>query len=133
MGNRAGETIGQRLRRLREERGLTQRQLSAKGASSAYISRIELEQRSPSMKALRLLAPKLGVSPEYLETGQKPKKPKELKLEELMEKIHDLFPEEPVLLLSRGHDPNLPLSHPRALRIGISDVIHTSDSTAKKN
>jgi transcriptional regulator with XRE-family HTH domain len=63
------ETVGQRLRRLRLERGLSQRDLSSPGVSYAYISRIEAGARRPSVKALRMLARKLGVSAEYLETG----------------------------------------------------------------
>ncbi|MDX6513512.1 MAG: hypothetical protein QOE36_3016 [Gaiellaceae bacterium] len=63
------ESIGQRLRRLRLERGLSQRELAAPGVSYAYISRIEAGTRQPSVKALRKLARKLGISPEYLETG----------------------------------------------------------------
>ena len=63
------ETIGQRLRRLRLERGLSQRELASPGVSYAYISRIEAGARRPSVKALRMLASKLGVSAEYLETG----------------------------------------------------------------
>ncbi|MDQ2983929.1 MAG: tetratricopeptide repeat protein [Actinomycetota bacterium] len=63
------ETIGQRLKRLRLERGLSQRELAGPGVSYAYISRIEAGARRPSVKALRTLAPKLGVSVEYLETG----------------------------------------------------------------
>src|SRR5205807_2295582 len=63
------ETIGQRLRRLRTERRLSQRELSSPGVSYAYISRIEAGTRQPSVKALRMLARKLGVSAEYLETG----------------------------------------------------------------
>ena len=63
------ETIGQRLRRLRLERGYSQRELSGPGVSYAYISRIEAGARRPSVKALRVLARKLGVSAEYLETG----------------------------------------------------------------
>lgn len=65
----AAETIGQRLRRLRTERRLSQRELSSPGVSYAYISRIEAGTRQPSVKALRRLARKLGVTPEYLETG----------------------------------------------------------------
>jgi transcriptional regulator with XRE-family HTH domain len=65
----AAETIGQRLRRLRTERRLSQRELSSPGVSYAYISRIEAGTRQPSVKALRMLARKLGVSAEYLETG----------------------------------------------------------------
>lgn len=63
------ESIGVRLRRLRLERSLSQRELSAPGVSYAYISRIEAGTRQPSVKALRKLAAKLGVSTEYLETG----------------------------------------------------------------
>jgi tetratricopeptide (TPR) repeat protein len=63
------ETIGQRLRRLRLERGFSQRELAAPGISYAYISRIEGGARRPSVKALRMLARKLGVSADYLETG----------------------------------------------------------------
>ena len=63
------ETIGQRLRRLRTERRLSQRELSSPGVSYAYISRIEAGTRQPSVKALRMLARKLGVSAGYLETG----------------------------------------------------------------
>ena len=69
MPTDAPEPIGVRLRRLRLARGLSQRELAAPGVSYAYISRIEAGTRRPSVKALRMLARKLGVSPEYLETG----------------------------------------------------------------
>lgn len=63
------ESIGRRLRRLRLERSLSQRELASPGVSYAYISRIEAGARRPSVKALRQLARRLGVSVEYLETG----------------------------------------------------------------
>jgi len=63
------ETIGQRLKRLRLERGLSQRELASPGVSYAYISRIEGGQRRPSLRAIRMLARALGVSAQYLETG----------------------------------------------------------------
>jgi len=63
------ESIGARLRRLRLARGLSQRQLASHGVSYAYISRIESGQRTPSVRAIRLLARRLGVTPEYLESG----------------------------------------------------------------
>src|SRR5438094_4780081 len=70
IGSETGpESIGERLRRLRLERGFSQRDLSSPGVSYAYISRIEAGARRPSVKALRQLARKLGVSVEYLETG----------------------------------------------------------------
>jgi len=65
----ANETIGRRLRRLRKERGLAQRELIGPGVSHAYVSRIEADLRTPSVKAIRKLAAKLGVSPDYLERG----------------------------------------------------------------
>ena len=65
----SAESIGARLRRLRLERGLSQRQLGSRGVSYAYVSRIESGQRTPSVRAIRLLARRLGVTPEYLETG----------------------------------------------------------------
>jgi transcriptional regulator with XRE-family HTH domain len=81
----AGETIGKRLKRLRLERGLSQRELAAPGVSYAYISRIEAGTRQPSVKALRRLAAKLDVSAEYLETGSQlaPDEQRELLLSDL--------------------------------------------------
>jgi transcriptional regulator with XRE-family HTH domain len=81
----AGETIGQRLKRLRLDRGLSQRELAAPGVSYAYISRIEAGTRQPSVKALRRLAAKLGVTADYLETGSDldPSHERELKLTDL--------------------------------------------------
>lgn len=67
---RAEESIGERLYRLRRERGLVQQQLAGSGLSTAQISRIEAGKRQPSVRAIRLLARELHVSPEYLETGR---------------------------------------------------------------
>jgi tetratricopeptide (TPR) repeat protein len=63
------ESIARRLRRLRLERGLSQRELAEPGVTAAYISRIEAGARQPSVKVVRMLAPRLGVSEDYLETG----------------------------------------------------------------
>jgi tetratricopeptide (TPR) repeat protein len=81
----AGETIGQRLKRLRLDRGLSQRELAAPGVSYAYISRIEAGTRQPSVKALRRLAAKLEVSADYLETGSQidPAADREIRLSDL--------------------------------------------------
>ncbi len=68
----AQETIGERLRRLREERGLTQRDIATAGVSAQYISKVERGQRTASVKALRKLASSLGVSWQFLETGHDP-------------------------------------------------------------
>lgn len=65
------ESIGQRIARLRNERGLSQRQL-AEGldrVSYAFISRIENDDRRASDRTLRQIAKKLGTTPLFLETG----------------------------------------------------------------
>jgi transcriptional regulator with XRE-family HTH domain len=64
------EGIGARVKRLRLDRELSQRDLSSPGISYAYISRIEAGARTPSVKALRRIAGKLGVTVELLETGE---------------------------------------------------------------
>jgi transcriptional regulator with XRE-family HTH domain len=72
MAMSGSETVGERLRRLRTARGFSQRQISSPGVSYAYISRIEAGTRTPSVKALRMLAGRLGVPEEYLEYGEQP-------------------------------------------------------------
>lgn len=64
------ETIGERIRARRKELGISQRGLSAKGMSSAYVSRIEAGDRRPSIRALRLIAGKLQTTTHWLETGE---------------------------------------------------------------
>lgn len=63
-------TIGDRIRSRRLELGLSQRDLACDGVTYAYISRLEANARTPSVKALRKLAAKLGVFVHWLETGQ---------------------------------------------------------------
>jgi transcriptional regulator with XRE-family HTH domain len=67
--SRGEETVGERVRRLRVEKGLTQGALSSPGLTDAQISRIESGKRQPSLRAIRRIARKLGVSLDYLETG----------------------------------------------------------------
>lgn len=62
--------VGTRIRQLREQRGMSQRELASPGVSYAYVSRIEHGQRTPSLPALAELAETLGVSPVYLATGR---------------------------------------------------------------
>ena len=65
----SAESIGARINRLRKDKGLTQNALTGPGVTAAQISRIESGKRQPSVKAIRRIARKLQVSPEYLETG----------------------------------------------------------------
>lgn len=63
------ETIGHRIRRVRLERGLSQRDIASDGVTFAYVSRIETEDRTPSLHALIKIAEKLNVTALYLLTG----------------------------------------------------------------
>ena len=111
------ESIGARLRRLRLERGLSQREIASKGVSFTYISRIESGQRQPSVKALRMLAGRLGVSAEFLDTGEelRPENEWELRLgeAELELRLDDPASEAP----ADRKSTRLNSSHSRAYRM----------------
>lgn len=62
--------IGKRIAELREQRGLSQRQLAGDGCNNAYISVLEKGARSPSLDTLAYLAARLGTSARYLRCGQ---------------------------------------------------------------
>ncbi len=62
--------VGERLKSAREAAGLSQRQLAFQGCSPAYISRIEAGDRIPSLQLLRELGRRLGVTEDYLATGE---------------------------------------------------------------
>lgn len=61
--------VGARLKAARHAAGLTQRDLSFEGCTSAYVSRIEAGARIPSLQVLREFAKRLNVSADYLATG----------------------------------------------------------------
>jgi transcriptional regulator with XRE-family HTH domain len=117
----AGETIGERLKRLRLEKGFSQRELAAPGVSYAYISRIEAGSRQPSVKALRRLAAKLGVSADYLETGSDvdPRAARELRLMDLE------------LAIRLGEDEGAEQALEEAIRESLADGDRPSASRAR--
>lgn len=63
--------VGERVRRLRIEKGLTQAQLGDP-YSAAFVSQIETGRRVPSLDKLTLFAKRLGVSVQELATGVAP-------------------------------------------------------------
>jgi transcriptional regulator with XRE-family HTH domain len=65
-------TLGQRLRALRLERGLSQAELAGDLVSPSYVSLIESDRRSPDRDVLDGLARRLGCSAFYLESGVAP-------------------------------------------------------------
>jgi transcriptional regulator with XRE-family HTH domain len=75
-----GSTLGQRLRALRIERGLSQAELAGDLVSPSYVSLIEAGRRSPEREVLEGLARKLGCSPILLESGIAPEEINEQRL-----------------------------------------------------
>ncbi|MER6243738.1 helix-turn-helix domain-containing protein [Streptomyces griseorubiginosus] len=65
-------TLGQRLRTLRRERGLSQTDLAGGAVSASYVSLIESDRRTPEPPVVELLAERLGTTVEYLLTGRDP-------------------------------------------------------------
>jgi tetratricopeptide (TPR) repeat protein len=72
-------SLGQRLRDLRERKGLSQAQLAFPELSDSYVSLIESDKRMPAPVVIELLARKLGCSPSYLECGVTENTVKELR------------------------------------------------------
>jgi transcriptional regulator with XRE-family HTH domain len=67
----AVEVMNSNIRRLRELRALSQRELAARARLSVTtVNRIETMQRRPMPKTVRKLAGALGVTPEELLTEQ---------------------------------------------------------------
>jgi transcriptional regulator with XRE-family HTH domain len=73
-------TLGQRLRALRIERGLSQAELAGDLVSPSYVSLIESDRRSPEHEVLEGLAGTLGCSACFLETGVAPEELTEQRL-----------------------------------------------------
>jgi transcriptional regulator with XRE-family HTH domain len=66
-------TIGSRLRRLRQERSITQSQLAKLiGVRQSHISKIENNRSSVSIETLEKIANALGVSPGKFIDGDPP-------------------------------------------------------------
>ena len=65
----AQEQLGERLRRLRTEVGLTQTELAGGRFTKEYVSQIELGKTRPTADTVDWLAERLGVEPSFLVSG----------------------------------------------------------------
>ena len=75
-------TVGERIRVLREELGLSQARLvEGLNIVPAYISLIENGRRQPKERVLELLADRLGTTAEYLITGRGGRHENEMRLD----------------------------------------------------
>ncbi|MEV1174926.1 helix-turn-helix transcriptional regulator [Nonomuraea sp. NPDC049784] len=76
------ETLGQRLRGLRAEAGLSQGKLAqAVGLSDSYVSYLESGNRRPSSAVLHRLAAYFDVDPVYLRHGIAPQRARQAHLD----------------------------------------------------
>lgn len=75
------ETLGQRIRRVRRDRGLSLAGVGRTDFTRAFLSQVELGHAQPSMRVLRLIASRLGTQVEYLLEGQDAGIERELALE----------------------------------------------------
>jgi transcriptional regulator with XRE-family HTH domain len=85
------ETLGQRIRRLRHDRGMSLAKVSGGDFSRAFLNQVELGRSQPSTRVLRVIAGRLGTEVDYLLEGRLPAMERELALEKAR------------VLVARGH------------------------------
>ena len=66
------ETLGQRIRRLRHDRGMSLAKVSGGDFSRAFLNQVELGRSQPSTRVLRVIAGRLGTEVDYLLEGRLP-------------------------------------------------------------
>jgi transcriptional regulator with XRE-family HTH domain len=75
------ETLGQRIRRVRQERGFSLARVSGPDFSRAFLNQVELGRSQPSTRVLRVIAGRLGTEVDYLLEGRLPGVERELAVE----------------------------------------------------
>lgn len=75
------DTLGQRIRRIRKQRGLSLASIGRDDFTRAWLSQIELGKATPSTRVLRVIAERLGTPVEYLLEGREESIDRELALE----------------------------------------------------
>ena len=75
------ETLGDRVRRLRRERGLSLARVAGGDFSRAFLSQVELNKSRPSIRVLRVIADRLDAPVDYLLDGSTPTLDREIALE----------------------------------------------------
>jgi transcriptional regulator with XRE-family HTH domain len=77
----AGETLGDRVRKLRTERGMSLAKVAGGDFSRAFLNQVELNKSRPSVRVLRVIADRLGTPVDYLLDGSTPSLDREIALE----------------------------------------------------
>jgi transcriptional regulator with XRE-family HTH domain len=75
------ETLGQRIKRIRQQRGMSLAKVVRDDFSRAFLNQVELGKARPSIRVLRIIADRLGTEVEYLLEGQEAGIERELALE----------------------------------------------------
>jgi len=75
------ESLGQRIRRIRIQQGLSLAKVVGDDVSRAFLNQVEMGKARPSIRVLRILAERLGTEVEYLLQGQVAGIERELSLE----------------------------------------------------
>ena len=63
------ETLGQRIRKVRQARGMTLAQVAGGDFSRAFLNQVEMGRSQPSTRVLRVIATRLGMPIDYLVGG----------------------------------------------------------------
>jgi transcriptional regulator with XRE-family HTH domain len=75
------ESLGERIRRLRVQQGLSLARVVGDDVSRAFLNQVEMGKARPSIRVLRILAERLGTEVEYLLEGRQAGVDRELSLE----------------------------------------------------
>lgn len=75
------ESLGDRVRKLRMERGMSLAKVAGGDFSRAFLNQVELNKSRPSVRVLRVIADRLGAPVDYLLDGTTPSLDREIALE----------------------------------------------------
>lgn len=75
------ESLGQRIKRIRTDRGMSLKDVVREDVSRAFLNQVELGKARPSIRVLRIIAERLGTEVEYLLEGREAGIERELALE----------------------------------------------------
>lgn len=104
------ETLGQRIKRLRKERGLSLAKVVRGDFSRAFLNQVELGRAQPSTRVLRVIADRLGTRVDYLLEGRLPELDRELALERARLLLLRGYARRALVLLEAIHGMEWPLS-----------------------
>lgn len=75
------ETLGQRIRRIRHQRGMSLASVGQEDFTRAFLNQIEMGKARPSVRVLRVIAERLGTEVDYLLAGKQGGVDRQLSLE----------------------------------------------------